>query len=932
MARRLPSAGDTLDAWLETLRAHRYSIGLTEQMAVQQLRLNLISASGTKLTQSEFLSLIAPIVCISPESQLEYGRLLKEFLEGKPEVSWSSGPDGGKASSEASRARTNRWTAGFPLAVLILVLFGPFLQDRLVHGGGKKSVEKDPSTNVPIVIRTGKETNQGDVTFFPFTNRVVVTNIYYHFPVVEVVGKTPAKITAGTLGLASACALGVLLWGYFRRLPYLRSTRTSREVDERILYDSAATFSEGAFRSLRTSAVHLRRRISGIREVLDLPATIRQSCRSLGVLSPRFRRLRTTPEYLVLVDQSHRLDHFSHYALQLIRGLDKEGVVVHLAYFDGSPKWGCWSQPIQSATARPARRESLSELLARHSRCRLLVFAEATVAVDAAGDEPQSWMSDFDLFSERAWFTPLMPSGWGEAEDAIDKAGFLILPAVDDALPALADWLASGQSILASDRAWPGPYPSLLRQDPMGWAGRQMAPDSESVNTLLYQLRSYLGPVRFQWLCGCAIFPVLSPAMTMALGREVVTSEQPDGVRSRTLGFLALSVLPFFRYGRLPDWLRIRLLDSINRESERRFRKLMLERLDQALDNGVGEELVRVASNRRQAWFRRRRGTARDAVFVEFLTRASTNRLALRLPDTVRRLLFRRGMVAYGWRPWVGVGLAGVIALAGLTPWSWARYGPNRKVGETTTNSLGMQFVAIGPSNVLFSIWLTRWQDYAAYARENPGIDDSWRDPVYENVRVTPGPLHPVVNVSWEDAQAFCRWLTLKERREHRIHLDQSYRLPTDLEWSAAVGLHHETGATPNARDEKVPGVYPWGTNWPPPVGSGNFADETLHQSNPSLGYIKGYDDGFAETSPVGTYPALMNGLFDMSGNVWEWCEDWYDGEQKSRVLRGGSWNNFNPRDLLSSYRNYDSPGSRRNIIGFRVVLSGGGSGSPGGF
>jgi len=187
---------------------------------------------------------------------------------------------------------------------------------------------------------------------------------------------------------------------------------------------------------------------------------------------------------------------------------------------------------------------------------------------------------------------------------------------------------------------------------------------------------------------------------------------------------------------------------------------------------------------------------------------------------------------------------------------------------------------------------------------------------------VTPGPTHPVVNVSWIDATNFCHWLTGREGKAGRLPAGYRYRLPTDLEWSAAVGLSGEQGETPQKRDRKVPGVYPWGRTWPPPTGSGNFADETAGVSfGNDWGIIAGYKDGFTTTSPAGVFRSTPTGIYDLSGNVWEWCEDWYDGDKKYRVLRGGSWNYDDPGYLLSSFRIYDGPDARYVIVGFRVVL-----------
>ena len=218
-------------------------------------------------------------------------------------------------------------------------------------------------------------------------------------------------------------------------------------------------------------------------------------------------------------------------------------------------------------------------------------------------------------------------------------------------------------------------------------------------------------------------------------------------------------------------------------------------------------------------------------------------------------------------------------------------------------NSLGMKFVPVAGTDVLFSIWDTRVKDYAVFAEE------TGTDIVRPSFAQTP--TDPVVLVSWEEAQAFCKWLTEKERSEGKIGKNDTYRLPTDAEWSVAVGTTQ----------------FPWGDEWPPPKGVGNY--------DPSLRV-----DTFVNTSPVGWLTANRFGLYDMGGNVWQWCEDWYrasmdkrallekilglkddGGGQRYRVVRGASWNNFAPEILWSSSRSFDPPDYRNSNLGFRCVL-----------
>jgi formylglycine-generating enzyme required for sulfatase activity/serine/threonine protein kinase len=233
------------------------------------------------------------------------------------------------------------------------------------------------------------------------------------------------------------------------------------------------------------------------------------------------------------------------------------------------------------------------------------------------------------------------------------------------------------------------------------------------------------------------------------------------------------------------------------------------------------------------------------------------------------------------------------------------------RAGEPWENSLGMKFVPV--EDILAAVWPTRVQDYDAFC-----VATGRARPVPDFVQDA---THPVVKVSWEDATSFCEWLTKKELAAGQLEPGQSYRLPTDHEWSAADGLPDEGGNTPEERDGKLK-EFPWGKQWPPPPGSGNFADAPSKRSGSA---IPGYKDGYPQTSPVGSFAANKLGLFDMSGNVWQWCEDSYKGGSAGAhdwgVLRGGSWGTASPSELRSSYRNVVERSERDVIYGFRCVL-----------
>jgi len=194
------------------------------------------------------------------------------------------------------------------------------------------------------------------------------------------------------------------------------------------------------------------------------------------------------------------------------------------------------------------------------------------------------------------------------------------------------------------------------------------------------------------------------------------------------------------------------------------------------------------------------------------------------------------------------------------------------------------------------------------------------------------GNNYPVANITWQQAALFCNWLSEQENFPAFYLLEEGvvtgfnpqshgYRLPTEAEWTWAARLE-------KGRMLK----YSWGAQLPPANNSGNFADRN---AAPLVGLVQvSYDDGFAATAPVASFPPNAKEIYDLAGNVSEWINDFYDittglsikadvdplgpNEGDYHVVRGSSWAHGNITELRLSFRDYGE--DKRNDLGFRIA------------
>ncbi len=964
---------------IDELREAGYKIGIPQYIAAQDLILMLIAQGETLDSPEQLRNLLGPIFCSSPIEQEQFQQSFDRWVKLFSKSNISKQKVDVEAEELSAELETERaLSQSLTLLISITIFTSIILFSHPVEKGSFIEPRPTPTAPIPpIPIPTGtpptvpprlvKEPSKTSSPNPPFNWRIQLFLLIVYV-VIFLVWR---------------------FWWLWRANLFLQRHSTTQQPELQKI--SITGFEENLFPRLVLLKIarSLRHRIRVPSREIDVNKTIDATLSRGGWLTPVYRNYQVIPEYLFLVNRTSYHDHQAKFIEEIIESLKEEGVFISIYFFDDDPRI-CFSNDDKSLPLR------LREIISKYSEHSLLIISDTEKFFSSISGELEPWVNQLTNWENRTVLTPTPVENWGYQELELAQE-FMILPATLKGLEVLSQRLRQGWATYFVGEEMQIPLPDGLRTRPYLWIERN-PPPTEQINAMLESLEKYLGKDGFYWLSACAVFPELHWNITIYLGNVLKTESGASLIEVCSLTDLAR--LPWLRYGYMPDWLRVYLITTLTPEQEQIIRTALQDLLITALQGSVSKFQLEVATQYHRLLSKLANpilyllskkaavdSKLRDYIFLGFMRGESV--LAMRVSDEFsrslqkqkryawwRKVLSKLGIVVkppiqepsfaksgnsspslinrrqfLKWLGWGGGGLLISVVADQMTKNTSNNTPTLPDPNPTLVKSFPFEVVRVNAQGTITNTE----QRQAKYFIEDlgngvnlemipiPGGDfmmgsppgelkrtqyESPQHPVavpgffmgkyevtqaqYQAIMGTnpsnfKGDKRPVEQVSWNDAVEFCNKLSQKTGR--------TYRLPSEAEWEYAC---RAGTATPFYFGDTITGDL------------ANYDATNTYASEP-----KGKSLG--ETTKVGSFPPNAFGLYDMHGNVWEWCQDtWHESYDKApsdgspwidkndnqyRLLRGGSWGYY-PGNCRSAYRLRPPPDSYFSNNGFRVVCA----------
>jgi len=613
------------------LRAQDFPIGTGEALRATALLDRLTQEGRAPQTSQEAARFLAPLLCTTAAQQSSLASVLRDFAEAReieakaPRLSLplQERPSDFSTGPPSSRVPPRVLWIGFFIFVAVLTLVGVLWLGK----GSPTTSEVSPGLS-------------------PSPTSVGLTYL-------------TSGLTSLLVGLRYAL-LPWFAWLLFRRFrqgraPALRRlkagsghvTALQPRSGEPLLFGDASLHSW-----LQALRAHRHVPTDQLDVVRSLRATIAAGGRPVIVYGTRPR----LPDYPILVEQLTGKDHLAALGTAISARLASERLAFAVYQYSTDPR------QLRDALRHPL---TLADVAARHGEDMLLLVSDGDVLIDPVLGEVRPWIAEIAAWRNPVLLTPVPLQQWSLREQALITSGFIVLPATPAGLQALGEFLRRGEASRPAVSSSRG-APSLLAR-----AGRRtlawhhdLPPDPKERDELLDALTVSLPKSAFDLLCVLALFGEVRLDLTLAAGREMTSRDGKPLLNE--MSFAALAWLPWFRLGRMPDWLRLDLAQCLDRrrlEQAHEFYKRWLTDLEAQRTDG--EKLLVLPDRAFNRLLARLAGSEsgrviRDVLFLSFMRKEKLDALNLEAPQALTRLLRR------DWADptWITCGLC--VILTGL--------------------------------------------------------------------------------------------------------------------------------------------------------------------------------------------------------------------------------------------------------------------------
>lgn len=284
--------------------------------------------------------------------------------------------------------------------------------------------------------------------------------------------------------------------------------------------------------------------------------------------------------------------------------------------------------------------------MSRHPEHDLIFFSNGEGLIEPLSGHPAQWLNLLSTQPKRVLLTPLPQHLWGYREHVLAQEGFKVIPANRSGLTELAERSTRGSRHERKQLRWRPRYPEALSQRPERWLIDE-APAPEDRRKLCFQLRLFLGTEGYQWLCSCAVYPLLLWDLTVYLGERLKYRQSFEENLTK------LVQLPWFRYGTMPDWLRLQLVGDLEGDQEHEVRQALGDLLISSTDGVCDPIELEILTRRVSPHVRRKQGNKllhdyvrahpesllHDYVLLTFMSGRKPGRLAVDVsPEVLDRL------------------------------------------------------------------------------------------------------------------------------------------------------------------------------------------------------------------------------------------------------------------------------------------------------